>query len=397
MMFFSKKRIYLLVLLGLVSALMLGVWIMSAANTRSAATRILSDCAADPNKPLCYSKHIESTLRAQGIPAAFDEMAIAYDSDPAFAGTCHSVTHELGKAAYEEFSRSGDTELTSKAWYCGYGFYHGFMDALVLETNDMQQARAFCEYVGENVPHPPAPEFAEGSCYHGIGHGVTDGTDPRLWGDPIAIVKPGLALCKSVTAGDEEWHMRCSSGVFNALGNMYFDPKYKLVHPTDPYALCRTATFSELDRGQCYSQMNTEAAYLARNDLRGIVKFTDAISDLDHRAIALHEAVSFYIQTLKRESRSIQPEEVSVCELPTRELSKSCVNGIVGGIVEFGSPGQQYIDILRLCGASGFPSGLRNYCYSSLQTLSPYYYAPEVSSKICRDIPAAYKDPVCVE
>jgi len=228
-------------------------------------------CGEAENKPLCYSTHIKDVLSAKGIPAAFDVLASAYEQDPGFAGTCHAVTHELGEAAYRAFHTTGKTELTSKASYCGYGFYHGFLDALLIDTNDLAEARSFCTYVGENVPHPPAPEFAEGSCYHGIGHGITDGTDTALWGDAIAITKPGLILCEQVADGNRAWQLRCSSGVFNAIGNMYLDPKYKLDSGPDPYALCRDGGFSRADQESCYSQMNTQAAELAHGDLGAIL------------------------------------------------------------------------------------------------------------------------------
>ena len=168
-----------------------GIWLYAAVQNHSPKA-VLRECAEADNKPLCYGTAIERMIRTRGIPAAFDALAVAYDSDPEFAGTCHAVTHDLGKAAYEEFHRTGHTELTSKASYCGYGYYHGFLDALLIDTNDLAEARSFCTYVGKNVPHPPPPEFAEGSCYHGVGHGITDGTDPSVWGDELSILKPGL-------------------------------------------------------------------------------------------------------------------------------------------------------------------------------------------------------------
>lgn len=357
--------------------------------------RVVATCIHSANKPLCYSSQIEDILRTRGIPAAFDALAVAYDTDRDFSGTCHSVTHELGDAAYQEFRKKGETELSGKASYCGYGFYHGFMDALYVDTNDMEKARTFCTYVGENVPHPPAAEYAEGSCYHGIGHGVTDGTEPQLWGDALAIVKPGLILCAKVAVGNNEWRRRCASGVFNALGNMYLDPKFKLDSGTNPYTICRTGPFVPVEREACYEQMNTQAAELANNSLTGIVGFTETIQDLHYRAIALHEAVSFYIQILKSAGKSLLPEEVNVCELSTLDLKNNCVGGLVGGIVEFGSPGRQYEEVVALCRAERFPADLRASCYSALFANSRYYYTADTVRKICKSVPQEYRNSTC--
>ena len=362
---------------------------------RSDPAQIIAPCKTSDNKPLCYASAIEDILRREGIPVAFDALAIAYDTDPDFAGTCHAVTHELGKAAYDEFEKTGQTELSSKASYCGYGFYHGFMDALYLETNDMEKARAFCAYVGENVPHPPSAEFAEGSCYHGIGHGVTDGTDPRAWGSVMAIIKPGLALCSKVSSTNDEWHMRCASGVFNALGNMYLDPKFKLQSDPDPYALCRTDFFSPPERKACYSQMNTETAARGNNNLAAIVGYTNTIQSLEYRIVALREAVSLYVQVAKNEQKSLTLEHARVCELPTEALREGCMSGLVGGIMEFGSPGQQYKEALQFCGMDGFPPGLREHCFSAIQANSKEYYTGEVMQYICTRIPQEYRDSVC--
>lgn len=359
---------------------------------RSNSAHVVALCNTNDNKPLCYASAIEDILRREGIPAAFDALAIAYDTDREFAGTCHAVTHELGKAAYDEFEKTGKTELSSKASYCGYGFYHGFMDALYVETNDMEKARAFCAYVGENVPHPPSAEFAEGSCYHGIGHGVTDGTDPRAWGSVMAVIRPGLALCSKVAATNDEWHMRCASGVFNALGNMYLDPKFKLQSDRDPYALCRTDFFSPPERRACYSQMNTEAAARGNNNLAAIVGYTNTIQNLDYRIVALREAVSLYVQVAKNEQKSLTLEHARVCELPTEALQEGCMSGLVGGIMEFGSPGQQYKEALQFCGMDGFPPDLRQHCFSSIQANSKEYFTDTVMEYICTRVPEEYRD-----
>ncbi len=384
-----KKSFVILVVLSIGAAGLYAVY------ARTDSNGILRECADASNKPLCYSTYTEDVLRTSGIAAAFDALAVAYDSDPAFAGTCHAVTHELGEAAYEEFNRTERTELTSKAYYCGYGFYHGFMDALVVDTNNMEEARAFCEYVGKNVPHPPPPQFAEGSCYHGIGHGITDGTDPRLWGDALSIVRPGLALCAKVASWKEEWHSRCASGVFNALGNMYLNPQYKLSPGVNPYTLCRTGDFTPLEREQCYSQMNTRASDLGHGNLEEIVAFTNTIGDARYRSVALHEAVSYYVQILKLDQKSIQPQETRVCELPTNELRDSCIGGFVSGIIEFGSPGLQYKEVLDLCSADTLPRDMRLPCFTALLKGSSYFYTSDVQKQICEQVPPQYRNSLC--
>jgi hypothetical protein len=381
----SRTRYLLILLLTVVGCAVLVV-LSRSADVRDAVAL----CKESANKELCYATEIESTLKKRGIPAAFDALSYAYDNDRDFSATCHALTHELGAAAYETFRETGDTELTSKAWYCGYGYYHGFLDALMIDTNDISGAREFCAYIGKNVPHPPPPEFAEGSCYHGIGHGITDGTDPRLWGDDLVIAQPGLALCESVAQGNVVWQKRCSSGVFNAIGNMYFDAKYKLEPGPDPYSLCKRGGFSRVDAESCYSQMNTQAAALGRNDLSKIIAFTRTIRDREYRAAALKEASSYYIQTLKQRDRDLSASDIETCAKEDAYEAGICIDGLIGGVYEFGAPNAQYEEALAACAAADVSSTFGARCYSHVLAMSHFFYDESVQRTVCSHVPEPY-------
>eukprot|EP00923_Selenidium_pygospionis_P025169 GHVN01044337.1.p4 GENE.GHVN01044337.1~~GHVN01044337.1.p4 ORF type:complete len:101 (+),score=5.81 GHVN01044337.1:571-873(+) len=88
---------------------------------------------------------------------------------------------------------------------CGYGFYHGFMETLLLTSGDVEEARAFCRYADEQLRGQASA--ASTACYHGTGHGAVDGGDTRAWGDVDAIMEPGFALCDQVA--ETEFH--CTS------------------------------------------------------------------------------------------------------------------------------------------------------------------------------------------
>src|SRR3989344_3749837 len=162
----------------------------------------------------CFEKLILEEARMRGIDAAFDALAFLYARDREFAAYCHGNTHELGGIAYESFKRQEDITLSAKTSYCGFGFYHGFMEALLFDSGDLAEARRFCEYVDEKLRS--TAQGVSFACYHGIGHGVVDGSDPSLWGNASRYIEKGLVLCD--TLGDVEEHKaRCASGVFNAL------------------------------------------------------------------------------------------------------------------------------------------------------------------------------------
>ena len=78
-----------------------------------------------------------------------------------------------------------------------------------------------------------------GPCLHGIGHGVTDASDPRFYGDPYAYAEESLNLCDVI--GRTEYEIKiCATGVFNALAGMYLSTAYGLeVNADDVYEVCR--------------------------------------------------------------------------------------------------------------------------------------------------------------
>lgn len=383
----SKHLVYLV---ALMAVLALGV--SAFLTSRNAQAIVL--CKDAENSAQCYAEGIESILKTRGLNAALDALALAYEADPLFAGECHANTHEIGRAAYHEFRKNGKVELSLKASYCGYGFYHGFLEELLGVSNDLDEAREFCSYAGRVAPNPPGQ--AEGSCYHGIGHGVTDGYDPRLWGNAMAQVRPGLAMCEKVSPNDMA-RGRCASGVFNSLANMYYASatRDKFDAGNDPYALCKTGDFNPIERNECYSQMNTLAAYLAKDRFPEIVAYTNSISDERHRGIALKEAASYYVQQLKRAQKEVSEADTAVCErLPSGVVRDACIHGLVAGIFEFGTPAEQHEEALRLCELPGLSEELKRSCFAFTLEIARWYVGGDIR-RICGSVPVTYRTDIC--
>src|SRR3989344_5796378 len=217
----------------------------------SLSSRVTSCEENKDQEQQCFEELILEEARMRGIDAAFDVLAFLYARDREFAEYCHGNTHELGTLAYESFKRGDEMSLSAKTSYCGFGFYHGFMEALLFDSGDLAEARRFCEYADEKLRSSTGGvSFA---CYHGIGHGVIDGSDPSTWGSASKYIEKGLALCD--TLGEVEEHKeRCASGVFNALAIAYREPKYRITaDPSDPFAVCR-AQKKLYEREACYDQ-----------------------------------------------------------------------------------------------------------------------------------------------
>jgi hypothetical protein len=259
----------------------------------------ITQCKQSDNKARCYTDRIDEILATKGLSSAFDFLAAAYTADSDFARFCHANTHDLGRSAYLQFRSSEAVELSTKTSYCGYGFYHGFMEEMLVQTDDAEEAKIFCAYVGKEVPYPPA--YAEGACYHGIGHGVTDGYDVEASGDAYALTVPGLKLCKAVASSNQEWQERCYSGVFNSIAILYRRPEFTLT-TDNPFTLC-SAQYVPREKKSCYSQMNTLAMFMAKGDVSQAVAYTKDISDIPYRGYAIEGIMGFYVQVLKTQKK----------------------------------------------------------------------------------------------
>ncbi len=338
-------------------------------------------CEAEgPRKQQCFEELILSVAHTGGIGQAFDILAELYARDREFASFCHGNTHELGAIAYDDFRRSKDFSPSSKMSYCGFGFYHGFLEAMLFDKGDLGGAERFCDWLDEKFREEiQGVSFA---CYHGIGHGVIDGNDPTRWGNVQKFVEPGLALCRTLSdTGDHR--ERCASGVFNALALAYRDPKYRLANDTrDPYAFCRTQGEVYLRRA-CYDQMNTYVTWVYPN-------FADALSvaatrsEEAFRTVAVSSVPGPMAQEVLATDADIAAL-INVCSTLSTHLADMCAQGFGSGLIEFGKPGEEYRVAIEACARTGerAPACFNAVAHSVMDRLPP-----KTHEQMCRDIAA---------
>ena len=380
-----------LALAALVIACALGAY--SLYELRFEPAHIVALCEHAEYPLVCFNDQIKSVLSHHGLAAAFDVLAAGYAADPAFAASCHGNTHDLGEAAYEQFHRTGAIQLTPEVSYCGFGFYHGFMIALLAETHDLNEARAFCAYAGPQVPVPAG--YSEGACYHGIGHGVTDGSDPTVWGNEPAMAEPGLALCNQVAQTDE-WKKRCFSGVFNSLAELSFQMQYKISLGNNPFAWCANDAYTTLEKEACFEEMNYPASRIARNDLLQALALTSTITDTNYRSIAIRGIADFYVKVNPNGPAHLSASDMLSCGTLGPTFEDDCVNGLVDGIWEFGPPGTQYQEATATCGADTLPADIATACFDREQSSYWNLYTPNIAAVMCTGIPERFKIAPCL-
>ncbi len=335
-------------------------------------------------KQQCWEDLMNQTLQRKGLDSAFILMDSLFKTEPEFATSCHGFAHLLGEKAYDLFSSHKDFTLSPKASYCGYGFYHGFMDKLLHKTNDINQARIFCKYAGDSLKDKTSD--AEGACYHGIGHGaVEDVTDPKLFGNAQAIIQPSLQLCEKVSDNQDKL-FRCATGVFNALEIVTSQGRYNLsLNKNNPLWFCKTQP--DRYKRACYTQMVVAVMHVTQDDFKKSAQIINTIPE-DNLAT---ESLSGLVVELVRLGKTDYKTTINFCRnLPTR-FQLPCITGFGEGFLKYGPPQTEYIKAVDFCSSILLTDQEKSLCFERIFSILRNWYTVEKSTQICKGIDPKYR------
>lgn len=356
------------------------------------------DCSKQKNVQ-CWEQLITQTVRDQGVEAGLNKILYLSETEPEFKNDCHGYVHIIGKEAYQLYAQNKDFTLTPATSLCGYGFYHGFMEVLLLTTGDIEQARAFCKYADEQLSGLNGA--ASTACYHGVGHGAVDGSDPSAWGDIDAIMAPGFKLCDTIAQNDFQLYL-CETGVFNATEILSQDPKYGISDlRTDPYAMCNKQP--QHRREGCYSNMVPIVLEMAQNDFDKAAKYiNDNMIDKEITAIDGHTlnqmvtlGLMFEYIRVYGQTPGYQEKGIDFCRRQPADDHLACIEGLSGGLMKYGKPGVEYVENLAFCANTMLTSEERDSCYQyTLPRMNSRYDIP-TTQKICDQVPEEYRNKYC--
>lgn len=292
-----------------------------------------SDIAAEA----CYSALLSKVFARYGLPMALDTVREINQSDKRFSLYCHNTMHDLGHAAYAAYQKSEKISSAPGFAYCGYGFYHGFIEEMFAQTGSVQGALAFCTSLGNEVD--------VSNCFHGIGHGVADGLDPRAWGDPIAMAAPGLALCRRVAPAAGGLERSCAMGVFNSIELMVPDPKYKLNLARDPFGWCDTGPFTTDEKKACYTEMSVLTMDITHQDYKRAFEYVAAI-DPAYQAWAVRYLALYSFSGPQAPKAD---EVLSACKHVVGKYLDECIEGFTQGLLAYGGADKKYDAAIQFC------------------------------------------------
>ncbi|MEK7083254.1 MAG: hypothetical protein AAB972_03705, partial [Patescibacteria group bacterium] len=332
----------------------------------------------------CWQEIIQQRLRDNNLDQAFAALDAFTKQNPSQLGDCHGLAHEIGEQAFRLFNNKKDFALSPKTSYCGYGFYHGFMETLVHTTNDMVQARAFCDYADVKLKYFIAD--AGGACIHGIGHGsVDDVPDPSVWGNMQAIVEPALALCERISV-DESQLFRCTSGAFNALEILSDSGKYKLTaNRDDPFLICRSQP--EKYKRACYTQFLVAAMFVSDNDFIRTAQFIDTIKE---DAYAQETLAGLSVERVRFQKIDYNTT-VQWCRSLASRFRISCITGFAEGFLKYGPPESEYIKAIEFCALPLLSEKEQKPCFDRVLSILRNFYTVIKSREICLSVEKQYQ------
>lgn len=333
----------------------------------------------------CAKQLITDKLQKEGLASALKTLGQFYNRDNFWTRNCHTLTHLIGEQAYLEFAKSGKVSISPEVAYCGYGFFHGFMEVLFAKGDGIQSARKLCQYMQDELIGKTGRVFV--SCLHGIGHGLVDGSDKKAWGDAFALVEPGLQVCDKVGLDQKEGN-RCYTGAFNSIFEAMVSGSWGLkVDKSNPTWLCQEV--SEKYRLTCYSNAMAAVRQVVGKDFLEGVKFLEKIKE-DKYALAGMETLSALVAK-ENISRDDFSDFVAVCRKAPERARDKCLTSFARSLVEFGKPEEEYVKAVKFCNTADFSAHERDICFPVVVTYSSLIYSTEKMNNLCKHFEEKYR------
>lgn len=338
---------------------------------------------SDRNK--CIESILISELHKKGVEGAFATLKYGYEHDKKIASDCHFFAHFIGEEAYKMFKNNEKFALSPNTSYCGFGFYHGFMEALFQESGNIEEARKFCYFADKSLSqYTTRPSTA---CFHGIGHGAVDGTELAAWGNSQALLEPGLKICEKLDTEQEKYE--CASGALNSLAIAYSAQKFGLKGDSEhPYYDCTLRKDSYYQHA-CYEEMNTYVINVSNNDLRKAMAFAEEVGSDKNAVIAAENAAAAAAQTMK--TANDFESAARVCQKIQKRLANYCIYGVLEGLIEFGKPSVEYEHSISFCNTKSLTQENRTVCYKKLAEVLRGLNSEKTYEQICQLFPVEYR------
>ncbi|HYE22303.1 MAG TPA: hypothetical protein VD998_01795 [Verrucomicrobiae bacterium] len=353
-----------------------------------------TDCLELPEEQKlgCWDSQLEKVLVSAGLDAAFNAFQEIYTTEPDVPKACHEWGHVLGEAAFDLYKVGKDISFRKEMGYCGYGFFHGFLEGMTAYTGDVTEASRWCQSLIKNLENNQGPWK---NCVHGVGHGSTAWLleNKHNWGNFQKVADLGLDLCEK--AFEEGDLVDCYDGVFNELHLELLNSEYQLnfrdfVAKNDPYYYCRGQ--QDRHKESCYFEFAGIFYKLFDFDLQAatdyVVKNTEDLDRRGPRVIAKLAADFMQFDIVNSDYKN----NIQVCRTVPNKLFEHCLNGIINGFIQHGEPENLHTRSLAFCKADYLTENERKSCHHTLLGYLRWHYTVDKMKEVCGLVGKEYKE-----
>ena len=325
---FDKRWLLPLAILTASALLASGIVVFGRAEGEAAA-----DCSgALSTDYACHQQRYRDLVHDSGVEAAFAELESEYEKNDFLKAACHQLTHDIGRAAAELYGGIPGA-LSHGEHFCGTGYYHGVMEAVVARIGAekvLEEADTLCADLGGHQRY----SVYHHACVHGLGHGFMGIYENELF--------EALGACDALT---DRWEReQCYNGVFmeNMPNSADRSHPSKYIKADQPLYPCTAV--EDRYKKQCYQQQTTYALRTQGGDFAKVFDLCataveDGFRPACHQGLgrnAVGESITNNVTNVAQvESASM------LCALgEDREARSNCAVGAVRGFILFHLDGQ---------------------------------------------------------
>lgn len=339
----------------------------------------------------CIYRAIERRLETDGLVPAMRLFKAAYETSAVFNESgCHRHAHQVGDMYYNQTRAKGETIFPANGFpvettACGYGFFHGLFEHLTQDDPTSAVITATCGHF-RNVMSSLRERRVLQICYHGSGHGLmlahAEIASKAEWGDAFAFTSEPLQECAALPV-EEVYTLQCEEGVFTMLVSWMDTQQYGFAFPKEPFKYCDA--WSAPAREACYNEMAQKAGMIAP---RGVIAYAEAVSRIgdEHlRSVAFETGIAGFVQGNIANGTYIKV--FSACLRLDAKRQEECVRSLVRGLVEHGTPREEYRSALAFCDEQVPIGHLREMCYERAAFFLPHYHEYSEIPALCEEFP----------
>ncbi|OGG56905.1 hypothetical protein A3D71_00260 [Candidatus Kaiserbacteria bacterium RIFCSPHIGHO2_02_FULL_55_20] len=370
------------------------------ANARAAAACIQPSNEGDEEARVnCLIQVALDYMRKGDIPAAYRAFDYLYETYPFFgASGCHVHAHKLGDTAYYGFFITHGLSLQQMSFpqqttSCGYGFFHGFLEHLIQDHPQSDYVMKTCEYLRERLTGD-MHDIAR-ICYHASGHGfiqaVADTLKKSEWGKVGEIVADPLRKCEALPGRTEQEIEECREGVFNVMSDWMIARNFGLSFDfKGPFKDCDT--LPSRWHYACYYEFGQKLSSVIGDKVPVAAEYVTSIREPDIRGMTFGVIVAGMMQRLAPldEYKTVFTDCAKVSD---DALFEVCIRSATNGMMEHGSPDNEYEKILPMCALPELAArGGTKKCYDTLAHRLSRFYPPQKKADVCGMFPSEYRE-----